>query len=93
MPMVALGAGDLTQGVVEGQAEDVDMEVNGVAGEVAFGPAPVTVFDNESGIGGQGKIARLPGDEFQSALLEPGAAARAKRCARRGFARATSAGL
>ena len=34
-------AGDLAHGVVEGQAEDLDVEVNGVAGQISFGPAPV----------------------------------------------------
>ena len=47
-----LGAGDLAHGVVEGEAEHLDMEVDGIAGEVAFGPAPIAVFDDESGIGG-----------------------------------------
>ena len=61
---------DLAHGVMEGQAEDLDVEVNGVAGEIAFGPAPVAVFDDEAGIGGQNKIARLAGDELESALLE-----------------------
>ncbi len=36
----ALRAGDLAHGVVEGEAEDLDVEVNGVAGQVALGPAP-----------------------------------------------------
>ena len=31
----------------------------GVAGEIPFRPAPVAVFDDEAGIGGQDKIARL----------------------------------
>ena len=61
---------DLAHGVVEGQAEDLDMEVNGVAGEVAFGPAPVGVLDDEAGIGGQDEIARLAGDEFEAPLLQ-----------------------
>ena len=64
------GAGDLAHGVVEGQTEDLDMEVNGVAGQIAFGPAPVAVFDDEAGIGGQNEIARLAGDELESAFLE-----------------------
>ena len=34
-PPAGLCAGDLAHGVVEGQAENLDMEVNGVAGEVA----------------------------------------------------------
>ena len=49
-PAVVLDAGDLAHGIVEGQAEDLDMKVNGVAGQVAFGPAPVAVFDDETGI-------------------------------------------
>jgi hypothetical protein len=64
---VILWANDLAHGIVEGQAEHLDVEVNGVAGEVAFGPAPVTVFDDEAGIGGQNKIARLAFDELESA--------------------------
>ena len=67
---MVLGAGDLTHRVVEGQAEHLDMEVNGITGEIPFGPAPVTVFDDQAGIGGQNKIAGLAGDELKSALLE-----------------------
>jgi hypothetical protein len=37
--VVVLCAGDLAHGVVEGQAEHLDMEVNGVAGEVALRPS------------------------------------------------------
>ena len=69
-PAAGLCAGDLAHGVVERQAEDLDVEVNGVAGEIPFRPAPVAVFDDETGIGGQNKIARLVGDKFQLALLE-----------------------
>jgi len=65
-----LGAGDLAHGIVEGQAEDLDMEVNGIASEVAFGPAPIGVFYDESGIGGQNKVARLAFDELESAQLQ-----------------------
>jgi hypothetical protein len=64
------GAGDLAHGIVEGMAEDLDVEVNGIAGEIPFWPAPVTVFDDETGIGGQNKIARLAGDELESVLLQ-----------------------
>ena len=71
MPLIGLScAGDLAQGVVEGQAEDLDVEVNGVAGQIALRPAPVTVFDDQTRIGGQNKIARFPCDELESALLE-----------------------
>ena len=63
------GDSDLTHGIVEGQAEDLDMEVNGVAGQIALRPAPVAVLDDETGIGRQNKIACLPCDELESALL------------------------
>jgi len=69
-PAVVLRSGDLAHGVVEGQAEDLDVEVNGVARQISFGPAPVGVFDEEAGIGGQNKIARLARDELEAALLE-----------------------
>ena len=49
-PAAGLLTGNLAHGVVEGQAEDLDVEVDGIASEVAFGPAPVTVFDDEAGI-------------------------------------------
>ena len=65
-----LCAGDLAHGVVEGQAEDLDVEVNSIAGEVSFRPAPVAVFDDQAGIGGQNKIAGLACAEFKPALLE-----------------------
>ena len=55
---------------MEGEAEDLDVEVNGVAGEVSFGPAPVTVFDEETGVGRQNKIARLAFDDLEAALLQ-----------------------
>lgn len=70
MPVVVLCSGDVAHGVVEGQAKDLDVEVNGVAGQIAFGPAPVAVLDDEAGIGGQKVIARLAGDGLESALLE-----------------------
>ena len=63
-------AGDLAHGVVEAHPEDLREEVDGVAGLVAFGPAPVAVFDDESGMGGQNKVARLVFDEGETAPLE-----------------------
>ena len=69
-PAVVLCASELAHGVVEGQAEDLDVEVNGIAGQIAFGPAPVAVFDDESGIGGQNIVACVPSNEFKFALLE-----------------------
>ena len=57
-------------GIVEGQAEDLNAEVNGVAGEVALRPAPIAVLDDEARISGQSKIACFVRDELESALLE-----------------------
>lgn len=55
---------------MEAHPEDLHEEVNGVAGEVAFRPAPVAVFDDESGMGGHNKVARLVFDERESAPSE-----------------------
>ena len=55
---------------MEGQAEDSDEEVDDVACEVTLGPAPVAVFDDEAGIGGQKETARRLFDELEGALLE-----------------------
>jgi len=38
-PPAGLCAGDLAHGIVEGQAKNLDVEVNGVAGQIAFWPA------------------------------------------------------
>lgn len=69
-PADGLGSSDLAHGVVEGQPQHLDMEVNGITGEVTFRPAPVAVFDDETGIGWQNKIARLALDQLQAALLQ-----------------------
>jgi len=54
---------------VEGETKDLDVEVDGVAGQIAFGPAPIGVFDDEAGIDGQNEVAGLTWDDFESALL------------------------
>ena len=64
-----LCAGDLAHGVMEGKAEHLDMEVDGVAGQIAFRPAPVAVFHDEAGIDWQRKIARLADDELDTMFL------------------------
>jgi hypothetical protein len=70
MPVAGLScAGDVADGVVEGQSQDLDVEVNGVAGQIAFGPAPIGVFDDKTGKGGQNKIARFAEHQTQAALL------------------------
>ena len=70
MGVALSGAGDLTHGVVEGQAQDLDAKVNGVAGQAALGPPPIGVFEDQARIGRQGKVARLALDQLKPALLE-----------------------
>ena len=55
---------------MEGEAEDLDEKINGIAGHVAFRPAPVGVLYDETGIGGQYKITRLACDELESVFLQ-----------------------
>ena len=65
-----LGSSDLAHGVVEGQAEDLGTKVDGIAGQIALWPTPIGVFDDQTGIGGQGKIAGLALDQLETTLLE-----------------------
>ena len=48
------------------------MKVDGVSREVALGPTPVGVFDDETDIGGQNKVVGFAGDELEPALLKKG---------------------
>ena len=61
---------DLAHGVVEGQAEDLGIEVDGIAGQIALGPTPIGVFDDQTGIGGQAKVAGLALEQLEATLLE-----------------------
>ncbi len=61
------GAGEFAHGVVEGQAQDLGAEVDGVAGEVTLGPTPVAVFDDETGEGGHQEVAAAGFDESEPA--------------------------
>jgi hypothetical protein len=54
---VQLLAGDLAYGVVEGQSEHAHEEVDGIAGLVALGPAPVTVLEDQARISRPAMIA------------------------------------
>src|SRR3954464_1275684 len=64
------GADDLAHGVVKVHFQDLDKEVDGVAGEVALRPAPIAFFEDETGEGGQFEVARLLFDKLQAALLQ-----------------------
>jgi len=68
-PADGSGSSDLAHGVVEGEAKDLDMEVDGIAGQIPLGPAPVTVFDDEAGIGGQFRRRRREESHFKPELL------------------------
>ena len=65
-----LGSRDLAHGVVEGQAEDLGIKVDGVARQIALWPTPIGVFDDQTGIGGQAKVAGLALDQLEATLLE-----------------------
>ena len=63
-------AGDLSHGVVEGQVQDFDAEVDGIAREVALGPPPVAVLDDQTRIVRHGVISRFTFLEPESPPLE-----------------------
>ena len=67
-----LRSGDLAHRAVEVHSQNLNKEVDGIASQVALGPAPIAFLDDEAGKGGQLEIARLLFDELQSALLQQG---------------------
>ncbi len=64
------GFDDLAHGVVEGEFEDVDEEVDGVAFAVVLRPAPIGFFEDEAGKGGQLEVTRLLFNELEAAFLK-----------------------
>ena len=80
-------SGDFAHGLMKGQAEDLDKEVDGVAGKLPLRAAPVAVFDQQARIGGQFEVIRRavpPIGAGAVAAVAPGAL-----CERRGFGRET----
>ena len=67
---MGLSGGDPAHGVIKGQAQDLDEEVNGIASQVALGPTPITVFKQEDLVGGQFEVAGGPFDELEAPPLE-----------------------
>ena len=67
-----LRSGEFSHGGVEAQAEDLDEEVDGVAALIPFGPAPVAVFDDETGEGGHEEVVAAGFDEWEPALFKQG---------------------
>lgn len=59
-------------GVVEGEAEDLDEEVDRVTGFVLGGPAPIVLFDDEAWIGRKDKIAGLAWKKLKSEVDQQG---------------------
>ena len=68
--MYGSGAGDLLHGIVEGETEHAHAEVDGIARKLTIRPAPIGVFDDETGIGRHGIIARVVLDHGESAFFE-----------------------
>jgi hypothetical protein len=48
---------DGLHGLMERKPQNLNMEVNGIAREIAYWPAPVTVFEDETREGGQNEVA------------------------------------
>ena len=57
---------------MEAHPQDLDAEVDGVAGQMAFGPAPVAVFEEEARMGGQFKVVGVAFAQGQTTLLQQG---------------------
>ena len=68
--IVGLRGGELAHGLVEGEAQDLGAEVDGVALQVALGPAPVTLFYDETGIGVDGEVAAAGFAEREAAFFQ-----------------------
>jgi hypothetical protein len=62
--LLRLCAGDGAHGVVKAHSQNLDEQVDGVAGQIPFRPAPVAVFEDQTGMGGQFKVARLSFEEL-----------------------------
>ena len=60
----------MVHGVVKREAEDLDEKVDRVAGQLALGPAPIAVFNEQSFVSGQLEVALGPFDDGQAALLQ-----------------------
>jgi hypothetical protein len=67
---------------MEGKPQHPDEVINGIAGQVALGPAPIAVLDDETGISGQDEIAGFLEDELESLFCEQWGLCMANRCSR-----------
>ena len=55
---------------MEAHPEDLDKEVDGIAGDVAFGPAPIRLFDQKVRDSGQFEVTRRSLNNLQALFLE-----------------------
>ncbi len=60
----------MTHRVVEGEAQDLDEEVDGVTSFVPLWPAPIAVFEDQALEGTQKEVARHLFQRLQSLLLK-----------------------
>src|SRR3990172_3541064 len=67
---VVLRSHQFGHGLMEGSPEDMDEEIDGVAGQLAFGPAPIRVFHDEAGKGGHQEVAATLLDQLMPAFFE-----------------------
>lgn len=57
-------------GVVKGQLQDLRAKIGGVAGKIAFRPAPIGVLDDHTGEGEQPEVAAVGLDDLEPASFE-----------------------
>ena len=55
---------------MERQSQNFHAEVDGVASQVALGPAPIAIFDDEAGIGEDVVVRGIALTELEAASLE-----------------------
>ena len=67
-----LGTRDFLHGVVEREAKDLDEEVDGIAGKLPLGPAPVGLFDEETRMVDQLVVAPLTLEQGEAPSVEEG---------------------
>ena len=66
----ALRCGDRAHGVMEAQPEHLGEEVDGVACQIPFRPAPVAVFEDQARMRRQLEVAGVAFAELEAAFLQ-----------------------
>jgi hypothetical protein len=60
---------DLAHSLIEGEAENLDKQVDGVACQSALWPTPIAVFDEQALVSDQFKVAGGQFDELEAAVV------------------------